>query len=126
MVEGFVEWTRARGGSASPQDPPRTSLGKTHGPEGGTQSKNVTWKQTGLVVLLSAFDFGVMVSLLRSPLCQLHKAGFSDVVRRRGRVQIRTWQTEAKLGVTPRIVPWREVLRRAEVVVGHIVQHFIR
>ena len=39
--KGFVEWSLASGGSASSEDPPRTSLGKAHGPEGGTQPKEI-------------------------------------------------------------------------------------
>ena len=35
-VEGFVKVTGESGGSASPEDPPRTSLDKAHGPDGGT------------------------------------------------------------------------------------------
>ena len=40
-VKWLGEGPRASGGSASPEDPPRTSLGKAHGPEGGTQPKEI-------------------------------------------------------------------------------------
>ena len=41
-------------GSVSSDYPHRTSLGKVHGPKECTQPKEVTWKPTGLVALLSA------------------------------------------------------------------------
>ena len=74
MVEGFVEWTRARGGSASTEDLPRTSL-----------------------------RFAVLTT----------QSGLTDVVLRPGRVHGRHRQTEAKLGVTTRRVPWCKVTGRA-------------
>ena len=64
MVEGFEEGSRARFGCASPDDPPRTSLGQERGPDGGNQPKEVTWKPTGFVVLISACDVGGMLALI--------------------------------------------------------------
>ena len=79
-----MEGTGAMIGSASPEDPSMTSLGKAHGPDGGTQPKEVRWKLTGLFVLLSAFEVGDMLSLLRSPLWQTAQSG---IFRRR----LQTW-----------------------------------
>ena len=43
-LRGLWKVTRASGGNASLEDPPRTSLGKGNGPERGTRPKEVTWK----------------------------------------------------------------------------------
>ena len=100
-VDGFVEETRSSGESSSTEDPSRTSLGKAHGREGGTQPKKVL--KARLKMPIRRFDVNGMLALLRSPLRQLHEWVF----RRRlqtGAGAERTRQTEAKLWVTARRV----------------------
>ena len=110
---GLGDGTRARGGNASPEDLPRTPLVKEHGPEGGSQPKAVTWEPTGSVMQMrSAFNVGGMLALFwRPPTWVRAEPNLAN---------------GNELGVTPRIVTWCEILGRAEVVVGHVVQQIHR